>query len=173
MRSGRLLPQCVGGRIVGWSRSPRSAPAGISPPAVEVRPTSRSRASPRAWRPRPRLRPDACAAPMPAPRREPRSERNAAAVLPPAVFAAALLASSRRPRSRSVMRTLPFASARALVRGAFSAPARAAVSVAERVSNAPAIIDRPQDTDRPVERGLALALLARDPDDEIGPDDRA
>jgi len=44
------------------------------------------------------------------------------------------------------MRTLPFASARALARGAFSAPARAAVLVADMVSNAPAIIERPQDT---------------------------
>ena len=66
-------------------------------------------------------------------------------MLTPAALAAPLFASSMRSRSARLMRTFPFASVRAVVRGGFSAVARAAVLVAANASSAPTIIERPQE----------------------------
>ena len=114
-------------------------------PADEVWPSSRSRD----WsclRPRWKRLPETAAAPSPAPSSAASSESIAEPAATPAALAALLLVPSRRSRSARLIRTFPFPSTRALVRGGLSAAALAAVLPALNARRPPATIERPQET---------------------------
>src|SRR5207245_7348249 len=96
-------------------------------------------------RPRWKRLPETAAAPSPAPSSAASSESIAEPAATPAALAALLLVPSRRSRSARLIRTFPFPSTRALVRGGLSAAALAAVLPALNARRTPPTTEGPQE----------------------------